>query len=62
LSVDRCEDQRADFDARLVKRLRRHLTHRIGAVGQSRKETIQLRLDGTLQTRQQEGQNGREGG
>ena len=61
LSVDRREGQRADFDARLVKRLRRDLVHRIGTVGQRGKETIQLRWDGTLPPRQQESQNGREG-
>ena len=49
LSVDRPESQRADFDARFVKRLRRDLAHRIGAVGQSDQETIQLRWDGALQ-------------
>jgi hypothetical protein len=41
--------------------LRRNLAYRIGTVGEGGKETIQLRLNGTLQTGQQEGQNGREG-
>ena len=61
LSVDRPESQRADFDARFVKRLCQDPAHRIGTVGQRGKETIPLRWDGTLQPRQQESQNGREG-
>jgi hypothetical protein len=61
LLVDLREGQRTDFDASFVKRLRRNLAHRIGTVSEGGKETIQLRLNGTLQTGQQEGQNGREG-
>jgi len=61
LLVDLREGQRTDFDASFVKRLRRNLAHRIGSVGEGGKETIPLRLNGTLQTGQQEGQNGRKG-
>ena len=58
LMVDLRKDQRTDFEAGSAKRLSRDDARRIGVVDEIGKETVQFRLDGALQTGQQEGQNG----